>query len=77
MPRFFLHVHNGGRVFPDPDGMDQADLGSARDYALLVIDEFIAGGLLDGPLSGHFLELCDEDDTALEMIAFANSFRRH
>ena len=77
MPRFFLHVHNGARVFTDPDGMDHADLGSARDYALHVIDEFIVGGLLDGPISGQFLELCDEDDTTLEVIAFAGSFRPH
>eukprot|EP01036_Dinobryon_divergens_P055319 gene55319-73885_t len=75
MPRYFLHVHNGGRVFPDPDGMDHADLGSARTYALQVIDEFVAEGLLDGPISGHFLELCDADDTTLEVIAFASSFR--
>jgi len=77
MPRYFLHVHNGGRVFPDPDGMDHADLGSARNYALHVIDEFIAGGLLDGAISGHFLELCDENDTTLEVIGFASSSRPH
>ena len=77
MPRYFLHVHNGGRVFPDPDGMHHADLSSARDYALHVIDEFIAEGLLDGPISGHFLELCDADHTTIEVFAFAGSFRPH
>ena len=77
MPRYFLHVHNGARVFPDPDGMDHADLSSARDYALRVIDEFIAEGVLDGPIAEHFLELCDADHTPLEVIAFTSSSRPH
>lgn len=71
MPRFHLHIYDRAGISRDEEGLELADLGSAREWAIdgirSIVSEQVRAGRLD--LEGR-VEIADEAGTVLEIVRF-------
>jgi hypothetical protein len=73
MPRYFLHIHDGETIIPDPDGRDYADLEAALFDAREGAREMLAEKLLKGAeLDGQRIEIMDADGALVDTVMFAD-----
>jgi hypothetical protein len=71
--RYFLHVKDDDALHEDPDGIEFADLASARSTAVAGGREMLAERLVAGePIDGLQIVICDTDGRVLEQVGFAD-----
>jgi uncharacterized protein DUF6894 len=71
MPRFFLHLRDGGQLLEDPEGSELPGLDAARADALAAAREIAAERLKAGapPIAGEF-EIRDGAGRLLATVPF-------
>lgn len=73
MPRFFFHLRNDLSV-DDEEGVDLADLASARSHAIANIRELACEAVRSGELVlGHKIEVADESGSRVLTITYADA----
>ena len=60
MPRYFLDVHDGDALYPDHEGLELANIWSARDEATFSLAEIGRGMLPGRDARTMFVEVRDE-----------------
>lgn len=76
MPRFYLHIRDGGRLIADPDGSDLPDLDAARAEALASAREILAEKVkVGGVLNGQRIEITDAAGAVLATVPFRDAMR--
>jgi hypothetical protein len=76
MPRFYLHLCDGGGFLPDEDGLEFADLQVAREAAILGLRDTMAGEIWKGELDiGALIEIEDEHGQLVDTVHFADAVR--
>lgn len=74
MPRFYMHICNGNGFTEDEEGVELADLASARGKAVAAARAVMAGDLRDGQLDlTSFIEVEDEEHRLLFTLRFADA----
>jgi hypothetical protein len=73
MTRFYLHLHEQGKVVPDAEGLERPDLASAMRAAVDSLRDVMAADVLCGrlDLSGR-IEVADRNGAILGMVAFVD-----
>jgi hypothetical protein len=71
MPRFYLHIKDGGRIIPDPDGIELPTVEAARREAIASAQEILAEKLKAGDVvDGQEFDICDEAGNVIERVPF-------
>lgn len=74
MPRFYLHIHDRGGLSCDEEGLELADLATARGYALDGIRSMASDDLRSGVLSlDGRVEITDGSGTILDVVRFLDA----
>jgi len=76
MPRFYFHLRRDGVLDPDPDGLDYADLATARREAMRTAREIISRDALSerSPREYSF-EIADERGRVIAQVRFTHEIR--
>jgi hypothetical protein len=78
MPRYFFHIIDGGDRLDDPEGVDLADLDTARAEAILTAREIMAEGIKRGDYpDGQIFEITNGDGQILLTIPFKQAIARN
>jgi hypothetical protein len=65
MPRYYFHLVNGKRQFPDPVGIDLSDLDAARTQARLTIRAVFSGPASNYDWSAWWVSICNAEGREL------------
>ena len=74
MPRFFLHLHQCEKYYPDEEGQSLHDLSAARRVAIRDARGLMAEEMKSGRLClGCRIDIADETGRVLDVIPFKNA----
>jgi hypothetical protein len=76
MPRFYLHLRDGEKVFRDPTGIDVPDLQAAQQVVLDAARDFVADRLMEGKALGEQqCEIWDDKGRFFARILLREAFK--
>jgi hypothetical protein len=74
MPRFFMHICDGGGFAEDQEGSEHPDAAAAREAAIKGLRDVMAGELRNGQLNlSSFIEVEDERRTHLFTVTIKDA----
>ena len=77
MPRYFLHIDDGGTWIEDPNGCELPDLKAAEDEARQVARNFVAEAVLVGrEPRGQAIIIADEQGRRLGSVQYRDVLPR-
>lgn len=76
MPRFYLHICDGGGFVEDTEGQELPDAEGAREVAIEGLRDILAGELRNGDLNtASFIEIEDEQRQLVRTVSFEEAVR--
>jgi hypothetical protein len=66
MPRFFFHITNGQKTYPDSTGADLEDAWSARAFARIIVNDLASKAQFEN----YFVDVRDENDIVVFKVSF-------